>query len=145
MLSLSVVPSLSGKLKQLKCGQCNEHDNLLWPTSAHSLHPTLWFMPLSQRLWSEVESSRSNKKTRPKQGRRSRNLCSHRPGLLEGLSGVWELDVVIFICLYADFLKELLLALGVAFKDCIRQLCGLTKTKTTPFEMGSTQHCLMDP
>lgn len=41
--------------------------------------------------------------------------------------------------------KELLLALGVAFKDCIRQLCGLTKTKTTPFEMGSTQHCLMDP
>lgn len=34
--------------------------------------------------------------------------------------------------------KELLLALGVSFQNCIRQLCCLTGNKTTPFQVGST-------
>lgn len=95
-------------------------------------------MPLSQLLCSKVGNSRNNTKSWPKR------LHPHPPVLPEGLSGVWELDVVIFICLYPNFFlwavrqvneaswmqlqgtkegrstyKELLLALGVAFKDCI--------------------------
>lgn len=76
------------------------------------------------------------------------HVCPQPPVLSQGLSGVWELDVVIFICLYPNFLlwgnetseedldtkprgarkgarstyKELLLALRVPFQDCVAQL-----------------------
>lgn len=67
------------------------------------------------------------------------DLSFHPPRVLPGdPSRVWELHVVILICLYPDFLKELLLALGVSFQNGIRQLCCLTGSKTTPFQVGST-------
>ena len=91
------------------------------------------------------------------------------PTSTKGPSGVRERNIMIFICLYSNFLlwgkesnegvlwakipgeqerrityKELLLALGVAFKDCITQLCGLTRNKAPPYEVssGSTRRCL---
>lgn len=53
MLSFSSVPSLSVKLKQPKCGPCNEHNHPLWVTSTPSppsLPDTLVYAPLPTAL-----------------------------------------------------------------------------------------------
>lgn len=63
MLSFSSVASLSVKLKELKCGPCNKHNRPLWVISTPLLLCLiLWFMPLSQLLWSKVKSSSNNNK-----------------------------------------------------------------------------------
>lgn len=105
MLFLSFVPSLSVKRKHLKLHSrsrpCDECTHRLWVTALLPLPLclTLWFMPRSQLPCPKAESSSNNKNAGSQSGTLS--LSSVLP---RGLSGVWELDIIIFICLYPNFL-----------------------------------------
>ena len=94
MLSFSVVPQLSVEFKQSTCGWWNECAHPLWATCASSLHPVLRCVLKG--------GQHQEQKSWPKHSSQSGRLCFQ--SCWGSLSGIWELDVVIFISLYPNFL-----------------------------------------
>lgn len=130
---------------------------------AHSCARTLAPAP-SQRLCPKAESSRNKKRSQPEGGSQCRtSLSIPRPagGALKGL-GASRCNLHLSLSRLPPgagrqgneppspdgaprgartggetTYKELLLALGVSFQNCIRQLCRLTRNKPAPFQVGS--------
>ena len=152
MLSFSVVPQLRVEFKQSTCGWWNECAHPLWATCASSLHPVLRCVlkggqHQEQKSWPKHSSQSRTSLFLVLLGEPLRDLGAWRCDLHQSLSQlppVGQRDEGMrppWVKVPGEqgrattTYKELLLALGVSFKDGIRQLCCLTRNKTTPFQM----------